>query len=94
MQDEACDSIGTAPSAAQAPDDAPDGPPRLLVHNLFALEAYHVAQARETCESWRPGEVLPCSSPRSAQTVDTCPADCATQMTRVEQIQLHAHTNL
>ena len=54
MQDAACDSLGTAPPTAQAPDDAPEDPPRLLVHNLFALEAYHVAQVRYICEMLEP----------------------------------------
>ena len=81
MQDAACDSLGTAPSAARPPDDALEGPARLLVHNLFALEAYHVAQARETFHSSRPSDIRPCSAPRSTQTADPCPAGCATQMT-------------
>lgn len=81
MQDAACDSLGASPSAAQAPDDVAEDPPRLLVLNLFALEAYHVAQARETFESSHPSEVLPSSTPRLAQTADPRLADYATQMT-------------
>lgn len=76
MQDAACNSLGTAPSAAQAPDDAVEGPPRLLVHNLFALEAYHVAQARETCDILRLREVLPYTA-----SADLCLANHAMQAT-------------
>ncbi|KAK9835230.1 hypothetical protein WJX81_007555 [Elliptochloris bilobata] len=43
------DAVGqsscTRLQAAQPPGNSPEGPPRLLVHNLFALEAHHIAQA-------------------------------------------------
>lgn len=47
MQDEAGEPA-CAGLHAQAPAaSGADGSPRLLVHNLFALEAYHIAQVRD-----------------------------------------------
>ena len=46
MQDEAGEPACAGSQAQAAAAPGADGSPRLLVHNLFALEAYHIAQVR------------------------------------------------
>lgn len=47
MQDEAGEPACAGSHAQAAAASGADGSPRLLVHNLFALEAYHIAQVRD-----------------------------------------------